>query len=106
MFDIVAQQVWLAPSAADMRKSIDGLAGIAQFTIKLDRLSPLDFNDPFNSQPRWFLKALQHKLELNSKKLYRLKCHWAQLEATPTLLEEFMASCLVSINNIFFEREK
>ena len=31
MFDIVAQQVWLAPGATDMRKSIDGLAGIVQF---------------------------------------------------------------------------
>ena len=39
MFDIVAQQVWLAPGATDMRKSIDGLAGIAQFIIKQDPLS-------------------------------------------------------------------
>ena len=39
MFDIVAQQVWLAPGATDMRKSIDGLAGIAQFVIKQDPLA-------------------------------------------------------------------
>jgi len=39
MFDIVAQQVWLAPGATDMRKSIDGLAGIAQFVIRQDPLS-------------------------------------------------------------------
>ena len=39
MFDIVAQQVWLAPGATDMRKSIDGLAGIAQFIIKQDLLA-------------------------------------------------------------------
>lgn len=39
MFDIVAQQVWLAPGPTDMRKSIDGLAGIAQFVIKQDPLA-------------------------------------------------------------------
>lgn len=39
MFDIVAQQVWLAPGATDMRKNIDGLAIIAQFAINKD---PLD----------------------------------------------------------------
>ena len=38
MFDIVAQQIWLAPGATDMRKSIDGLAGIAQFVIRQDPL--------------------------------------------------------------------
>jgi len=39
VFDIVAQQVWLAPGATDMRKSIDGLAGIAQFVIGQDPLA-------------------------------------------------------------------
>lgn len=39
MLDIVAKQVWLAPGATDMRKSIDGLAGIAQFVILQDPLA-------------------------------------------------------------------
>lgn len=39
MLDIVAKQVWLAPGATDMRKSIDGLAGIAQFVIHQDPLA-------------------------------------------------------------------
>lgn len=39
MFDIVAEQVWLACGATDMRKSIDGLAVIAQYTIKKDPLA-------------------------------------------------------------------
>lgn len=39
MLDIVAKQVWLAPGATDMRKSIDGLAGIALFVIQQDPLA-------------------------------------------------------------------
>lgn len=39
MFDIVAQQVWLAPGATDMRKSIDGLAAIASYVLKQDPMS-------------------------------------------------------------------
>ncbi len=39
MIDLVAQQVWLASGATDMRKSIDGLAGVAQFVIKQDPLA-------------------------------------------------------------------
>lgn len=39
MFDIVAQQVWLAPGATDMRKSIDGLAGIASYVLKQNPMS-------------------------------------------------------------------
>ena len=39
MFDIVAEQVWLAPGATDMRKSIDGFEGSAQFVIKQDPLA-------------------------------------------------------------------
>jgi len=33
VFDIQARQVWLAAGATDMRKSIDGLSAIAQYTI-------------------------------------------------------------------------
>jgi len=33
MFDILAQQVWLAPGATDMRKSIDGLSAMAQYAM-------------------------------------------------------------------------
>ena len=36
MLDIVAKRVWLAPGATDMRKSIDGLAAIARYTIQQD----------------------------------------------------------------------
>jgi transposase len=53
MFDIVAQQVWLASGATDMRKSIDGLAGIAQFVIRQDPLGKHLFvfcNKHHNSQ--------------------------------------------------------
>lgn len=39
MIDIAADKVWLAPGATDMRKSIDGLAAIAQHTIGQDPTS-------------------------------------------------------------------
>lgn len=39
MFNIIAQQVWLAPGATDMRKSIDGLAAIVSYVLKKDPLS-------------------------------------------------------------------
>lgn len=39
MFDIVAQQVWLAPGATDMRKSIDGLAAIVSYALKQNPMS-------------------------------------------------------------------
>lgn len=34
MIDFASDNVWLAPGATDMRKSIDGLAAIAQHVIK------------------------------------------------------------------------
>jgi transposase len=39
MFDIVSQQVWLAPGATDMRKSIDGLAAIVSYALKQNPMS-------------------------------------------------------------------
>ena len=33
MFDILAHQVWLAPGATDMRKSIDGLCAMAHYAM-------------------------------------------------------------------------
>lgn len=39
MIDIIAQQVWLAPGATDMRKSIDGLAAISSYVLKQNPLS-------------------------------------------------------------------
>ena len=40
MFDIAAQQVWLAPGATDMRKSIDGLSALAQYALGKNPLEP------------------------------------------------------------------
>lgn len=40
MIDLVAEQVWLAPGATDMRKSIDALAVMAQHVIGQDPLGP------------------------------------------------------------------
>ena len=39
MIDFVSDTVWLAPGATDMRKSIDGLATVAQHVIKQDPTS-------------------------------------------------------------------
>jgi len=39
MIDIIAQQVWLAPGATDMRKSIDGLAAISSYVLKQNPMS-------------------------------------------------------------------
>jgi len=41
MFDIQAQQVWLAPGATDMRKSIDGLSAVAQFYALAGMIRPV-----------------------------------------------------------------
>jgi len=40
MFDIVAQQVWLAPGATDMRKSINGLCALVQYALGKNPLEP------------------------------------------------------------------
>ena len=39
MIEFTSDTVWLAPGATDMRKSIDGLAAIAQHVIKQDPTS-------------------------------------------------------------------
>lgn len=44
MFDILAQQVWLAPGATDMRKSIDGLSAMAQYALGQNPLQPHSLN--------------------------------------------------------------
>jgi len=56
MFDILAQQVWLAAGATDMRKSIDGLSAIAQYTIGKNPLEPHLF--AFCSKDRSKIKLL------------------------------------------------
>lgn len=39
MIDFVSDAVWIAPGATDMRKSIDGLAAIAQHVVKQEPTS-------------------------------------------------------------------
>ena len=56
MFDIVAQQVWLAPGATDMRKSIDGLCALAQYALGKNPLEPHLF--AFCSRDRSKIKLL------------------------------------------------
>lgn len=56
MIDIVAAQVWLSPGATDMRKNIDGLAAIAQYTIKQDPMGQHIF--VFCNKPKDKIKIL------------------------------------------------
>jgi len=56
MFDIAAQQVWLAPGATDMRKSIEGLSALTQYALGQNPLQPHLF--VFCSKDRSKIKLL------------------------------------------------
>lgn len=77
MIDIVAQQVWLAPGATDMRKSIDALVSIVTYAIHKDPLSSQLF--VFCSRDRSRLKILfwdQNGFWLFYKRLERGSFRW------------------------------
>jgi transposase len=56
VIDLVAEQVWLAPGATDMRKSIDALAVMARHVVGQDPLGPHVF--VFCSRRRDRIKVL------------------------------------------------
>lgn len=56
MFDFNGQEVWLAPGATDMRKSIDSLAVLVRYAMKQDPTRPSLF--VFCSRERNRIKIL------------------------------------------------
>lgn len=97
MLDIVAQQVWLAPGATDMRKNIDGLAITAQFVIKKDPLANHLF--VFCNKPKNKIKILywdQNGFWLLYKRLEKGTFQWPSSDGESVCISRRQLSWLLA----------
>lgn len=97
MIDIAASQVWLCPGITDMRKNIDGLAGIAQYVIKQDPMGQHIF--VFCNKPKNKIKILFWDINgfwLFYKRLEKGRFKWPSETNNPLCISRRQLSWLLA----------